>query len=175
MYSVWMQTAADRVAREDLVLFINACFACTGQAEFYGGAGGQSVSIRFVHEYILGNYRRLYARTLAAGINHFNQALIVKNLLRSGAPSEPMQRHEEGQLILATLLTLPPQRTYHLLRELRRERVNNRRTRALIREFLLRRPDPAFDAVKYRAHVRAAAAHAHLRLPGELGPFLFQP
>ena len=25
---------ADRVTREDLVLFINACFSCTGQAEF---------------------------------------------------------------------------------------------------------------------------------------------
>lgn len=166
-------SAAERVAQEDLVLFINACFACSGQSEFYGTSESQSVSIRFLHEYILGNYRRLYARTLAAGVNHFNQALIIKNLLLAGAPKDLVQRREEGQLILAALLGLPPQRAYHLFRELRQQRVNNRRTRAVLREFCLRRPDLAFDAVKYRPHLRAAMAHAHLRLPGEVGTFLF--
>ena len=47
-----------RVAREDLVTFINACFSCTGQREFYGDAKGQAVSIDFLHEYTAGNYRR---------------------------------------------------------------------------------------------------------------------
>jgi len=167
------QSAAERVAREDLVLFINACFASTGQSEFYGDSAGQGVSIRFLHEYILGNYRRLYARTLAAGVNHFNQALIVRNLLGAGAPTDAAQRAEEGQLILAALLSLPPQRAYHLFRDLRAARINNRRSRAVMRAFLARRPDPAFDAVKYRAHLRAAAAHTHMTLPGELGTFLF--
>ncbi|MFO0579299.1 MAG: hypothetical protein U1A78_35300 [Polyangia bacterium] len=166
-------SAAERVAREDLVLFINACFAATGQSEFYGDAAGQGVSIRFLHEYIQGNYRRLYARTLAAGINHFSRALIALNLLRAGAPTEPAQREEEGRLILATLLSLPAHRAYHLFREVRSLRINNRRTRAVMAEFLRRRPDPVFDAVKYRAHVRAVATHAHLKLPGELPRFLF--
>lgn len=166
-------SASERVAREDLVLFINACFASTGQSEFYGDSTGQGVSIRFLHDYILGNYRRLYARTLAAGVNHFNQALIVRNLLAAGAPADAAQRAEEGQLILASLVSLPPQRAYHLFRELRAARINNRRSRAVLRAFLKRRPDLAFDAVKYRAHLRAAAAHAHLPLPGELGSFLF--
>lgn len=168
------RAASERVAREDLVLFINACFACTGQSEFYGDAAGQGISIRFLHEYILGNYRRLYARTLAAGINHYNRSLIVKNLLAAGAPREPTERAEEGELILATLLALPAPRAYQLLREVRSRRINNRRTRAVIREFLGRRPDRVFDAVKYRVHVRAVAAHAHLRLPGEVGRFVFE-
>ncbi|HRI54490.1 MAG TPA: hypothetical protein PLW65_30330, partial [Pseudomonadota bacterium] len=168
------RAASERVAREDLVLFINACFACTGQSEFYGDAAVQGISIRFLHEYILGNYRRLYARTLAAGINHYNRALIVKNLLAAGAPREPAARAEEGELILATLLALPAPRAYQLLREVRSRRINNRRTRAIIREFLGRRPDRVFDAVKYRVHVRAVAAHAHLRLPGEVGRFVFE-
>ena len=168
------RSASERVAREDLVLFINACFACTGQSEFYGDAADQGISIRFLHEYILGNYRRLYARTLAAGINHYNQALIIKSLLAAGAPAEPAERLEEGELILATLLALPAPRAYQILREVRSRRVNNRRTRAIIREFLRRRPDPVFDAVKYRVHLRAVAAHAHLRLPAELGRFVFE-
>lgn len=165
---------ADRVEREDLVMFVNACFACTGQAEFYGPAGGQAVSIEFLHEYILGNYRRLYARTLAAGINHFNQGLIVAGLLAGGAPEGAEARREEGALIAAALRELPPQRALRVLRSLRELRVNNRRTRAVIRDYLAWRPDPAFDAVKYRAHVSALAAHAHLRLPGETGAFLFE-
>ncbi|XXY47230.1 hypothetical protein WME91_45225 [Sorangium sp. So ce269] len=165
----------ERVEREDLVMFINACFACTGQAEFYGSSGGQVVSVEFLHEYILGNYRRLYARTLAAGINHFNQALIAVNLLATGAETPAADRREEGLLIAAALRELPPQRALRALRALRERRVNNRRARAVVRDYLAGRPDPAFDAVKYRAHVRALAVHAHLRLPGELGPFLFEP
>ncbi len=165
---------AQRVAREDLVLFINACFACTRQDEFYSDAGGQGVALAFLHRYLLGNYRRLYARTLAAGVNHFNRAEIVFHLLATGRDTPPGFRAEENALVRAALRELPPQRVLRLFRRLRRERVNNRRTRAVIRDFLAGRPDSAFDAVKYRSGVRAAAAHAHLSLPGELGPFLFE-
>jgi len=165
---------AERVAREDLVMFINACFSCTGQREFYGDARGQSVSIEFLHEYILGNYRRLYARTLAAGINHFNMAQIVTGLLATGRDAHPEHREEEGALIRAALRVLPPQRALRVLGALRSLRVNNRRARAVARDYLAGRPDVHFDAVKYRAKVRAAAVHAHLRLPGEVGPFLFR-
>lgn len=154
-------------------MFINACFACTRQAEFYSGAADQAVSISFLHEYILGNYRRVYARCLAAGINHFNQSLIITNLLAAGAPVDDEQRREEGQLIGAALLRLPANRAFRLIRGLQERRVNNRRTRAVIRRFLERRPDTHFDAVKYRVKYRAAAQHAHLNLQSELSRFLF--
>ena len=68
----------EKLERDDLVTFINACNACTRQAEFYSDDKGQGVSIEFLHEYILGNYRRLYARTLVAGINQFNKGLIIE-------------------------------------------------------------------------------------------------
>lgn len=166
-------TAAERVTREDLVMFINACFACSGQREFYGDSYGQSVSIGFLHEYILGNYRRLYARTLAAGINHFNQAQIIINLLSTGRDTHPSQRAEENALITTALRRLPPQRALRALTTLRERRVNNRRARAVIRDYLAGRPDPAFDAVKYRSKVRRLAAHAHLDLGEERSRFLF--
>ncbi len=169
-------TRAEKVTREDLVMFINACFSCSGQAEFYGPSGEQAVSIDFLHQYILGNYRTLYARTLAAGINHFNCGLILVNLLSEGASTLSVNaRAEEGKLIKAALRDLPPQRALKVFRTLSERRVNNRRVRASIRDYLAFRPDRAFDAVKYRALVRRASAHAHLTLPGELGPFLFAP
>jgi hypothetical protein len=166
----------ERVEREDLVMFINACFSCTGQAEFYGASGQQAVSIDFLHRYILGNYRQLYRRTLAAGVNHFNRGLILVNLLAEGASDLHAEaRLEEGRLIAAAMRDLPPQRALKVMRALSQQRVNNRRARATIRDYLAWRPDRVFDAVKYRALVRRAAAHAHIALPGELGPFLFAP
>ncbi|RUR81814.1 hypothetical protein ACF3DV_18610 [Chlorogloeopsis fritschii PCC 9212] len=164
----------EQVAREDLVMFINACLACTGQKEFYDDAYGQRVSIDFLHDYILGNYRLLYARTLAAGINHFNQAQIILKLLATGKDTLPEHRQEEGALIAHALNALPPQRAWGVLQQLRQRRINNRRSRAIARDYLSMRRDISFDAVKYRAKVRVIATHAHLKLHGELGTFLFR-
>ena len=164
----------DQVAREDLVMFINACFACSGQREFYSDGQDQRVSIDFLHRYILGNYRLLYARTLAAGINHFNQAQIILNLLATGRDVVRAYRAEENALLTAALHALPPPRAWRVLETLRARRVNNRRARAIAREYLARRRDLPFDAVKYRSKVCAAARHAHLCLPGEVGGFLFR-
>ena len=164
-----------RVEREDIVTFINACFACTRQAEFYSGSDQQAVSISFLHDYVQGNYRRVYSRCLAAGVNHFNQALIIANLLDAGAPVEAEQRAEEGELIATSLRKLPANRAFALLKTLRERGINNRRTRAVVRRFLSERNDSAFDAIKYRTKFRAVAQHAHVPLPYEVGRFFFQP
>ncbi len=156
-------------------MFINACFACSGQNEFYSDGRGQAVSIEFLHAYILGNYRRLYARCLAAGINHFNKGMVLVNLLATGGEAvlTTADRAEEGELIFHALTSLPTQRAYRVLENLRERRVNNRRSRAVARRFLAARRDLPFEALKYRGKLRAAALHAHLPLPGELGTFLF--
>ncbi|AFY30527.1 hypothetical protein [Calothrix sp. PCC 7507] len=164
----------EQVAREDLVMFINACLACTGQREFYDDAYGQRVSIDFLHDYILGNYRLLYARCLAVGINHFNQVEIILKLLATGRDVAKEHREEEGALIAHALNALPPQRAWGVLQQLRQRHINNRRSRAIARDYLSMRRDVSFDAVKYRPKVRAIAAHAHLKLQGELGTFLFR-
>ncbi|HEX6352671.1 hypothetical protein [Actinophytocola sp.] len=163
----------DTLAASDLLLFVNAAITATGQREFRGDAGHQRLSLDFLHSYIVGNYRDLYAATLALDINDHNAVLIVANLLDSPGEVSPDERRLEGRLIAARLALLPPQRVYDLFRTLRRSRVNNRLTRAIIRDWLAARPDPAFDAVKYRGAVKEATRHAHLAPPGELGPFLF--
>ena len=157
--------------REDIALFINAASACTGQSEYYGDSREQRLSLTFLHEYVFGNYRRLYALCLVAGINHYNQALIIARLLRAG--TDPIHAPLENALIRQTLCTLPPQRVYRLFRDLRRARVNNRRTRATLRTWLSTR-DLAFDAVKYRGLLRSALRHAHLRVDPEIHAFLFE-
>lgn len=169
-----MRPDIDRLAREDLAMFINACFACTGQAEYYADSRGQDVAIQFLHEYILGNYRRLYARALAAGVNQFNQSLMVVNLLAAGAPKNPRDRAEEGALIAEVLRRLPAPRAWKVLASLRAQRVNNRRARAVVQEFLAQRRDVYLDVLKYRPRARTVVRHAHPSLPPEVPEFLFR-
>lgn len=163
----------EKSEREDLVMFVNACFAATGQTEYYTDRRTQAVSIDFLHQYVLANYRRVYTRVLAAGVNHFNRATIVRNLLRAGAPADARARAEEGRLIATTLHALPANRVFALFGRLRTDGINNRRTRAVIRGYIASRNRPAFDAVKYRNKVRVAVRHAHTKVDPETGRFLF--
>ncbi|MFI6454015.1 hypothetical protein ACIBF6_20940 [Streptosporangium amethystogenes] len=158
-----------------MLLFVNAAITSTGQREFHSGAEEQSLSLDFLHDYLMGNYRDLYAATLALDVNDHNAVLIARNLLVTAGEADPEQRLAEGRLIARRLALLPPPRVYRLFRELRRARVNNRRTRAIMRDWLAARPDLAFDAVKYRGAVKDTVRHAHLSPAGELGTFLFTP
>ena len=170
----WFDRVAD-IEREDILMFINSCFTCTGQKEFYSDAQGQKVSLNFLHDYILGNYRLLYARTLAAGINHFNIGQIIIKLLATGKDTLPEYKEEEGKLIAQALRKLPTQRAWKILAQLQTQRINNRRSRAIAREYIQQRGDLSFDAVKYRLKLKAIAVHNHLSLKEELGTFLFNP
>ncbi|MER6177940.1 hypothetical protein [Streptosporangium sp. NPDC001681] len=170
-----IETSADLIAAEDVLLFVNAAITATGQREFHSGAEEQRLSLDFLHDYLMGNYRDLYAATLALDVNDHNAVLIARNLLVTAGEADPEQRRAEGRLIARRLALLPPPRVYGLFRELRRARVNNRRTRAIMRDWLAARPDLAFDAVKYRGAVKDAVRHAHLSPAGELGSFLFTP
>ncbi|SDL51879.1 hypothetical protein SAMN05216298_4195 [Glycomyces sambucus] len=177
-----MESVADLVAAEDVLLFVNAAVAATGQDEFHTGRARQEWSVDFLHEYMLVNYRDLYAAALALGINDRNKARIVLRLLQSGADATPEQRRTEGRLIRRVLRELPVNRVYRLFTALAKAKVNNRRTRAVMREWLTARPDLGFEAVKYRGAFKRAALHAHLDLDGlpgdagaELASFLFAP
>ena len=56
-------------------------------------------------------------------------------------PSLTSTNQDEAPLIAPRLATLPPQRVYGLFGALRRAGVNNRRTRAIMRDWLSARPD----------------------------------
>ncbi|MFF7458234.1 hypothetical protein [Kitasatospora sp. NPDC008115] len=171
-----METYGDLVAAEDVLLFVNAAITGTGQHEFHSGAAEQQLSLDFLHEYVRVNYRGPYAAALALDINDHNAALIVRRLLETARDATEEQRRTEGRLIARRLELLPPQRVYRLIGELRRAKVNNRRTRAILRDWLAARPDQALDAVKYRAGLKRALRHTHLRpAEAETGDFLYAP
>ncbi|MFE0099003.1 hypothetical protein [Streptomyces sp. NPDC059009] len=191
-----METHADLIAAEDVLQFVNAAITSSGQREFRSDAAEQHMSLDFLHEYVRVNYRELYAATLALDINDHNAARIVERLLVTASEVGAGQRPAEGRLIAARLAALPPQRVYRLFGAVRRAGVNNRRTRAIMRDWIAARPDAGFDAVKYRSGFKAVARHVHLPFdrdrdgdskgsgdtgsadsghPAELGDFLFAP
>jgi hypothetical protein len=164
------------VAAEDVLLFVNAATASTGQREFSQDAGQQAISLSFLHEYMLVNYRELYATTLALGINDHNAMLVIRGLLGSGRDATPEQKAMEGRLIARTLYSLPPPRVFRLFKALQRDGVNNRRTRAIIKEWITGLEGPAYHAVKYRGGFKAGLKHAHVDLgDSEVREFLFGP
>ncbi|MFE5620334.1 hypothetical protein [Streptomyces sp. NPDC056524] len=171
------ETVSDLIAAEDVLLFVNAAVTATGQREFRSSAGEQRLSLAFLHEYVRVNYRPVYAAALALDINDHNAAMIVEQLLRTADEAGGADgKRAEGRLIAARLARMPPQRVYRLFRALRAAKVNNRRTRAIVRDWLAGRADLGHDAVKYRAGLKAVARHAHLPLAtAESGDFLFAP
>ncbi|MFD3912780.1 hypothetical protein [Streptomyces sp. NPDC058603] len=158
------ETFADLIAAEDVLLFVNAAVTATGQREFRSDARTQRLSLGFLHEYVRVNYRPVYAAALALDINDHNAALIIEQLLRTPGEASPEEKRAEGRLIAARLTRLPPQRVYRLFRGLRAAGVGNRRTRAILRDWLAARPDLGHDAVKYRGALTSVARHFHLPL-----------
>ncbi|MFF8843814.1 hypothetical protein ACF08N_14010 [Streptomyces sp. NPDC015127] len=170
------ESFADLIAAEDVLLFVNAAVTATGQREFRSRAEEQRLSLAFLHEYVRVNYRPVYAAALALDINDHNAALVVVQLLINAGDASAAERRTEGALIGARLALMPPQRVYRVFRALRAARVNNRRTRAIMRDWLAARPDVGHDAVKYRSGLKNALRHAHLPPRSvELGDFLFRP
>ncbi|WP_280437962.1 hypothetical protein [Nocardia carnea] len=171
-----MSVRSDQIATEDVLLFANASITATGQREFHSGQRRQQLSLDFLHDYMLGNYRELYTAILALDINDHNAAAMILRLLATAGEASPEQRRTEGLMIARRLELLPAQRVYRLLRRIREAGINNRRTRAIIRDWLVTRPDPDLDAVKYRGALATTLRHTHLPPQHtELGDFLFAP
>ncbi|MBE1590397.1 hypothetical protein H4W80_008655 [Nonomuraea angiospora] len=80
-----METYADLIECDDVLIFANAAMTSTGQREFHGTAGEQRLSLDFLHRYVQGNYPDLYAASLALDLNDHNAALIIANLLSGHA------------------------------------------------------------------------------------------
>lgn len=160
-----------QVERDDLLMFFNACLSATSQAEFYTEGFEQRLSLDFVHSYMRVNYRQLYALMLAQEINDHNRQRIVFQLLAfpAGAEQHPL----ENQLIAQSLQRLPVHRVYKLFAQLVSQRVNNRRARSSMRQYLEQRNNLVFDALKYRPLLRLILRHLHWPLDQELFVFLF--
>lgn len=163
-----MATYTDQVERDDLRLFFNACLSATAQAERDATWYEQRLALDFLHAYMRVNYRALYAHMVVLPINDFNRQQILYGLLR-----HPVPHTHENPLIFQGLLRLPVHRVYKVFARLAQDRVNNRRTRQIIRAYLAHRNNLPFDLIKYRRLLRQILRHVHYPLSAEAYVFLF--
>jgi len=68
----------EQIAREDVLLFINAATASTAQREFASTASEQILSLDFLHDYVFGNYRDLYAAALVRRLDNAGFGYLLK-------------------------------------------------------------------------------------------------
>ena len=169
-----MKDFSEKIQKDDILMFINACFSSTGQNEFYESSYTQSLTISFLHEYMLVNYRELYFRFLGVGINHYNQAKIILNLLSTGKNSIKELRFLENEYITKSLKKLPSNRVYKLFVELKKNKVNNARTKAIVKNYLKSKKDLPFDVLKYRNKFKTFLQHTHTKIEKEVGTFIFE-
>lgn len=169
-----MQYYVEKVQKEDLLLFMNACFSSTGQEEFYESAYEQNLNLDFLHEYMLINYRDLYFKFLYLNINHHNKAKIIFNLLYSSKNKNESTKKAENIAITQALKNLPTNRVYKLFAQIKKAKINNSRTRAIIKTYINSKKDLAFECVKYKSKLKGVFAHIHLKTDKEVGDFLFK-
>lgn len=168
-----MQNYTEKVKKDDIVMFVNACLACTSQNEFYEDEFSQNVTIEFLHQYLLKNYREIYCQFLTVNINDFNKSLIIFNLLATGKDTNKDSKDKENKLIEQATNSLAKQRVYKLFNKIRKNKINNRRTRAVIKKYLAKQEDISFDVIKYKNKIRPIVKHCHINVDKETADFLF--
>lgn len=142
--------------------FLDTAATVTSRATYYNTRAEQEAAIESVHHALFVLDRGVYAACLMLpGLTDFSRQLGAVQLLRSAQTADSLMTvAEEGALLRGLLRALPPQRMLKMFGMLRRERVNNARTRRLILSTILGSESLEFWAVKYRRKLETALVHA---------------
>lgn len=145
--------------------FVNAAFTSTLQEEYYSKKSEQTKKVLKIHSDMKENNRDIYATTLLLNINDIHKALIIKNLIIDKDLTKS-KKDMENNIILDTLKTMQINRAYKTMNLLAKSKINNSRTKWLIRQFIRERGDRLeFDAVKYRKILKSLVTHSHTDIP----------
>lgn len=166
-------TTPQQADTKTLIDFISASLTSTGQEEYYNTAQEQKKALLQTHKPILEKYREFYALLLVSTINDINKQIIVMNVLKCGKDVDNSVKEYENNLILQALTNMQTNRAYQTLELLAENKVNNKRTRDLVRRFLESRKNYKYEFVKYKAKVKKIVTHNHLYKKNEIWDFLF--
>lgn len=156
---------------EDIVKFIKGALTGTGQKEYYNTRKEQRKALLEIHEPILNKYRKFYSFMLLSQINDLNKQIIIYHLLKHGKAVE--QKAIEDKIILYTLDNIKTSRAYKTLAQLAENKVNNNRTKNIVRKWLRSRKNYKYEFLKYKDKVKKIVVHNHLYEDNEIWDFLF--
>ncbi len=141
--------------------FLDSAATATGRGTFYNSRAEQEAAVRAAHQDLFEVDRDIYAAALLLpGVTDFSRQLGVRRLLGADTAGGLLPAEAQGILIRRLVEELPTQRMLKLFGMLRRERINNARTRRLILGELLKADSLEFWAVKYRQKLAVALTHA---------------
>ena len=151
----------------DLVEFLSVACTGTGQRTFYNTRKEQETALASMHQRMLVSDRRIYSLIAGFPINDRNRQLICENLLASAKQATDLSL--EDHVIAYVMEQIQFNRVLNMLCELVDNKVNNSRTRRIIR-FVWEALIDEYRAIKYRDKVRRLLRHAHIPERSHDGP-----
>ena len=141
--------------------FLDSVATATGRGTFYNSRAEQAAAVEAAHRDLFDIDRDVYtAALMLPGVTDFSRQVGVRRLLQSTRDGGILPAEFEAAAITHLVRGLPTQRMLKLFGTLRRDRVNNARTRRLILSEVLGADGLEFWAVKYREKLRVALTHA---------------
>jgi len=141
--------------------FLDSVATATGRGTFYNSREEQAAAVEAAHRDLFDIDRDVYtAALLLPGVTDFSRQIGVRRLLQTTRDGGILPAEFEAAAITHLVRGLPTQRMLKLFGMLRRDRVNNARTRRLILSEILGADGLEFWAVKYREKLRVALTHA---------------
>ena len=140
--------------------FLDTAATVTSRATFYNSRAEQEAAVATVHRDLFELDRGLYtAALMLPGLTDYSRQLGVVQLLRTQQSSGLLSTEQENTATRELLGMLPAQRMLKMFGMLRRERVNNARTRRLVLSTILRADNLEYWCVKYRRKLATALVH----------------
>lgn len=141
--------------------FLDSVATATGRGTFYNSREEQNAAVEAAHCDLFDIDRDVYtAALMLPGVTDYSRQLGVRRLLQTTRDGGILPAEFEAAAMTQLVRGLPTQRMLKLFGMLRRERVNNARTRRLILSEILGSAGLEFWAVKYREKLRVALTHA---------------
>lgn len=141
--------------------FMDSAATATGRGTFYNSRVEQEAAVEATHRDLFELDRDIYAAALLLpGVTDYSRQIGVRRLLQTCERGDFLPAEHQTTLVRRLIQELPTQRMLKLFGMLRRERINNARTRRLILTELLKAESLEFWAVKYRTKLRVALTHA---------------
>ena len=161
-----------------LIAFISGTQTNIGKQTFYNLPSEQRQSLVDMHAPVLQHARPFYTlMMLSSGINDVNKILIAWNLIEATMPvndtytnpkgithSYSLQTWWENELILQSIEKMSVPRTFEFFSMLQENKVKNKRTMYIIREFLRRKHNSwPLWSIKYRKDFKRILRHIHIK------------
>ncbi|KAA5538021.1 VWA domain-containing protein [Roseiconus nitratireducens] len=141
--------------------FLDSVATATGRGTFYNSREEQAAAVEAAHRDLFDIDRDVYtAALMLPGVTDYSRQIGVRRLLQATRDGGILPAEFEAVAITCLVRGLPTQRMLKLFGMLRRDRVNNARTRRLILSEILGADGLEFWAVKYREKLRVALTHA---------------